>query len=418
VTRLPKKQQHIRSGLTEHTGCYRLYNPNLASCYNALKPESLSGLAMYMFLEILNTKRYRKDDESQESTRIFSNRMMTANTILRERNPEKYILNGKSTSTDVSNLLKKIKELNDKNIIYTWHFGRPPIIMAIIEREIGVWTYYNPEACVPPKSLKKIVNSTSGMINTMKELCIQDGRTVYENSVERSFGQFLNGIIMKMNPDVINKLNLWNGGDIWDYIVLLQSEIRCCSPYEGLYEDETFMMRLPPSVAKLYEYKLNGLKDEQENNENDGDDEMQSQALTELESQIVPEDGNLVSLKKKSKSQPKMTQSTRAKTENFPSIDPFANPTSFIKFYHSCVKIKYPNANLSPIRSETIGASKILDLLTENNLNGNREFLRGWIAFFIDCYLKGRNSEYLKQTCVQNLFCSFKDYLRRRASSV
>lgn len=389
-----------RNKLTEHKTNYKLCNTYLTDCYAGLYPATLTKLSLVIFSTLLSTKRYHKPDSKfyspEEDRRIFTNVVLTPSNILERCHPVKYIYEGKDSSKDASNMVRKINELDDNNIFYAWRYGYPHMYMFVMERDIGVWKFYNPSAYVTPKTLRKVIYSTKGMVASMLEM---SGKGDVED-VRNSFCEFINGLILKMHPDVQEKLTLWVEGDLYrSYLTGLRNEIDKLEPYEGLVEHEGFYDRLPAGVKE----KMKPVTKKRESH-------------PELEDYLAPKDENLVKPKgerKKRTAKAKKDPSAEAKT--FLAVDPFKDVNNFVGFYRAAIYLTDRGAKFFPYSTELHYASQILDILHDNEREDKR-FLKSWIGFYIEKSLKGNNMYKEDNTSLKKLKESFEEYNNRYVS--
>lgn len=394
-----------RNMLTEHECNYKRYNPAIIDGFNALHPPLRSKLCMVVFNIIMETKRYHKPGaryySEEENRRIYSNKYVSLEGILDRCYPVKYGVEGKDVKQDVSNLMKKLQELDDMNIFYIWRYGFPYTYMFLLERDIGLWTYFNPNGCVTPKSLKKVVRSSNGIIDTMVKLEKSRKRAVSLQDVERSFLTDLIGhLVSKMDKTVAKKLPKWDQKQpIADYLSELRNSLAELEKYDGLIHHETFAQRLPKHLRDKIIY----IEDETKENKMD---------LAQLSKDLVPTNENVVTEKK---SRRKRVQTANgeiilANKVPFKSLDPFANCNQFMKFYREVIRMYNNNANFYSVDSERREATEILDLLIHNGKNGDRDFLRSWIRYYIGSNLYGNNVYKPDRTALINFRKTFKDY--------
>lgn len=386
----------IRSKLTEHHNNYKLCNLNLMSCYGGLYPATLTKLSLVIFNQILSNKMYYKSDskfyDPQEEKRIYTNIPVTPVTLLQNCHPVKYRLNEGDTNKDVGNMAKRINELDDNNIFYVWKCGYPKNYMFILERDIGLWKFYNPIGYVTPKTIKKIITSTKGMCNSMFKIIEATGDNQSIHDVRKFFCEFVNRIAGKMHPEIFNKLEKWDEGRGYkEYLISLNKQINEFSLYEGLEEDKTFYDRLPLDV----QIKIFPKQKEIDSHE-------------ELESSLLPKENNLAKPKKRKRIP---TTDKEAKFDTFKSVDPMKNSNDFIRFYRSVVTLKCPGAQFHDYKFEFVNSSLILDML--KNDEHNEDFLRSWILFYVETKLKGNNSKQKDKTSLKSFKDTYEEYNTR-----
>ncbi|MFA7219866.1 MAG: hypothetical protein WC119_05130, partial [Synergistaceae bacterium] len=312
---------------------------------------------------------------------------------------QKYKLEGKLMKNDLSNLMGRLQELDDNNIFYIWKYGKPITYLFVMERDIGIWKYYNVDGCVTPKTLKKIVALSNSMIDSMVSFEKKRGRPVQLKDVEISFvGDFIPHMISKMNPNVANRIPKRDKGDnISDYLTLLRETLNKMEDYEGLKEDLLFHKRLPNNLAdKLKQEK--GKKSE-----------MNTEQLT---NDLVPKNDDLVGSKitKTRKRSPSIKDSIQPKHMSFADLNPFDNCNKFLKFYRECIRMYNNNARFYPAQSERSTSAQILDMLIQSGKGGDIDFLRSWIRHYINSYLQGNNVYKEDKTSLSSFKKTFKSY--------
>ena len=389
----------IRSKLTEHTVNYKLCNLNLIGCYSGLYPATLTKLSMTIFTQILSNKFYYKEDSQHfnkdEERRIYTSLSVTPITLLENCHPVKYCAEGKVAQKDVGNIVKRINELDQNNIFYVWKCGYPKNYMFVLERDIGLWKYYNPKAYVTPKTLRKIIIATKNMTNTMHRILQESGDRSTIHEVRNSFCQFINHMISKLNPLVAKNLTLWDESkECREYILGLNREVKALDPYDGYEEDESFFDRLPLEV-KL---KVKPPKRERPKHK-------------ELELELLPQDDNVVKRTNKRKKKRIPIKGALAEFETFKDCDPMKNANSFCQFYRSLVKSKNDGAQFDDFRTESQPAATILDKIKGNGQN--EVFLRSWILFYVDSKLKGNNIKNKQKTSLRSFEKTYDEYNSR-----
>jgi len=376
--------------VTEHKENYKLVSLYLMDCYNGLHPPLLCKLSHVIFNLIIYNKLYRntnhKHYDAEEDKRIYSNILITPENILKRLAPSKYQIDNKDIENDIANLSNRLQILDDNNIFYIWRYKQPFTYVFIMERDVGCWKYYNSEAFLTPKTLKKIVRSGKCIIDTMIKLESKRQREIDKSDIEKSFGNFLNRMIDKMNPSVISNLSRWvDTANIFEYIVRLNADLRAISDYEGQVISDDFMGHLPDPVRKEI------------SNRNTKETKMNAS----LELQLVPQNENLTKIRKTRSHNPNVMD---AKVEHFQSVDPFKNATQFVKFYRSIIREQNNEAKFFDMISEANDATYILDAMIKHNRNGDKKFLRMWIYHFYSTYLKGNNVYKTEKTSVKELF--------------
>jgi len=407
------------SVLTEVESGYKRFNINMVDFYSGLHPALLSKIAHILFNCILSNKTYSKADQKDynenEAKRIFTNILILPPDLVQRMNPLKFANNKSDVETDISNLLKKLQELEDNNIFYIWRFKQPFTYIFIMERDITSWKYYNKTGFLYPKSLKKIVRLSKSMISTMVDLEKQRGRISTQVEIENSFGEFLNKLIEKMAPAVSVSLPRWqNNENILTYTSNLLDEASKENNFEGCIYDANFIAGLPEHIKKKI------IKTHKE--------DIKMSTRSELEQELVPANENLVRIKKRSitnKSPIKQkisvssvstTPTIDAEEVEFKKCNPFNSPLDFLKYYRSFLRILEVNTKFYPFHTELPDSGEILDLLILNGKNKDIRFLRFWIKFYFLNYLKGNNSFKEEKTCLKSFKQTFNVYIQKYIS--
>ena len=386
----------IRNSLTEHQKNYKLCNLNLMSCYGGLYPATLTKLSLVIFNQILSNKMYYKKESKfyskEEDRRIYTNVPITPVTLLENCHPVKYRFEGKDSHKDSGNIVKRINELDDNNIFYVWKCGYPRNYMFVLERDVGLWKFYNPNAYVTPKTLRKILLSTNGMRQSMHKILVANGDKSTIHDVSKSFCEFVSRMITKAHPDVQAELDVWGETRGYkEYLTGVNDKVKLMAPYEGLIEDPSFQQRLPLEVkSKLVPSKPKKKKD-----------------FNGLESVLTPKEGDLVA-KKKPRRKRKPVEGAEAKFETFKSLEPFKNATSLFQYYKTMIKSKNSKAKFHEYQVELSIAAQILDSM--KSCNQDEEFFKSWILFFVELRLKGNNAENKDKTSLRALYKTYEEY--------
>jgi len=395
-------KQNGRNELTEHSINYRLINPNLLQCYAALSPATMVKLSICLFQTFIKSKKY--DADELEQRRIYMNEPITADFILYECYPGKYQVDNRDPKIDYSNLAKALKKIDEMNVFYMWAYKTRPStkMIFIIERDIGIWKFYNPNACVPPKTIMKILNCAPGMMDSMERAVQESERP----SIERSMCKFLSGMILKMHPSISSKIARYNGERVDEYIERLLKEIAKLDNFEGLSEHETFTKNIPVSISSLLIEKRSQAEKVPSG---------QAKTREEVMSAIIPNDADLVRKKvQKVKSKPVQV---KADFIPFKEVHPFDDVNSFIKFYRACVRQIHSNAMFYGPETERNAAAKILDTLIDEGLSGNERFLKGWICHYARTHLRGSNAKNRDKTTLKAFADTLKMYRMRYVPS-
>jgi len=384
---------------TEHKENYKLVSLFLMDCYNGLQPPSLSKLSHVIFNLIIYNKLYRKPNNKyyslEEDRRIYSNILITPENILKRIDPSKYHVDNKEIANDISNLTSRIQTLEDNNVFYIWRYKQPYTYLFILERDVGCWKCYNSFAFVTPKTLNKIVRAGKCIIDTMVKLEGKRQRQVDKEDIEKSFGNFLNKMIDKMNPSVVSELSRWvDKANIHDYLIRLSADLRAIGDFDGQVISSDFLNRLPDSVRN--EIMNKKTKDKAMN-------------MDSLELELVPKNENLVTKRtRKTKSSPQDALSPVA--TKFHTVDPFNNSLDFVKFYRSVIKSQNPEAKFYNGSTETPDAQIILDMLIKSGKVGNIKFLKMWILNHFSVHLSGNNIYKPEKTALKEFTKTFSSF--------
>jgi hypothetical protein len=335
-----------------------------------------------------DSKFYDKD----EDRRIYTSIQITPITLLQNCHPTKYRLDVKDAQKDVGNIVKRLNELDEANIFYIWKCGFPKNYMFVLERDIGLWRFYNPKAYVTPKTIKKIILSAKGMCNTMHKILEESGDKSTIHDVRNSFCEFVGRLVEKMDPEVHKDLEKWGAGRGYkEYLISLNNKINELTPYQGLIEDESFYDRLPLEVKNKLDPKPTTTVSKH----------------PELESELAPKEENIVKKAPEKKSRVPV-QNGEAKFETFKDNEPLKNSTSFFQYYRSIVKTQNNEAEFHEYKVELNHAALILDKLKE--ANQDEAFLRSWILYFVELKLKGNNAKNKDRTSLKSLFDTYTEY--------
>ena len=392
-------KNEIRNKLTEHENNYKLCNLNLISCYNGLYPASLSKLASAIFTQILSNKRYHKENskfyDKQEDKRIYTSLSVTPITLLENLNPVKYCAEGKDASKDVGNMAKRINELDENNIFYVWKCGYPKNYMFVMERDIGIWKYYNNKAYVTPKTLKKILLSTRAMTDNMHRILQESGDKITIHDVRRSFASFISHMVDKLNPSISKEIPRFSDSDNYrEYIKAVNNKVKEMDDYDGYEEDDLFIKRLPLEVqlktkpAKRKRAKFN----------------------KEVESELLPDNENLVKPKRRRNKRVPVSGG-EAKFETFKDVEPLKNAKSLFQYYKALVASQNSEAKFNDYILEVRYAAAILDKLKNNNQDV--DFFRSWSLFYFESKLKGNNIKNKDKTSLKSLETTYDEYNSR-----
>lgn len=399
----------IGNKLTESNSCYKRVNPNIWIGYYGL-PNSLSKLAFIVFSLVLKTKFYgekAKEKDIDEDRRIYTDISITIEDILNEWDHEKYA-KGKDMSSNISNMNKRIRILDDNNVFYCWRYKS--VYMFVMERDFRTWKFYNSRGCCIPKTLKKIVCVGNDMITCMIKSIRKTYNDVDKSDIESSFGYFLNRIIDKMNPLVATEVIKWDGKqDVLEYIVQLSNGVKNMEDYKGLLLDDDIFNALPLSLSNKLREEINGgvVKTKSK---------IEDKKLVSLEQEIIPDNPNLVKPQRVKVIKKTSSNVLDNKVEVYKydgEVYPFKNAVHFIKYYRAFLsQCSSGKTKFDRYDTDTIYATQILDLLQEKS-RSNKVFLNSWIRYFYDYRLKGNKMLKTKYTSLKTFKETFEEYNAR-----
>lgn len=400
----------IRNALTEHNCNYKLINPNLMLAYVALSPPSLSKISIALFMTIIANKRYYKENSEKyseaEEKRIYNSTVITPEHIMMQCSPSKYAVDAKDMQKDFSNLVKRLNELDDMNLFYMWRTGFPHVYMFFIERDIGVWKYFNSKGVVTPKTILKIIKWDNKIVDCMISMLIKEKQNLSKKEVENSFGLFINRMIGKMNPEVGNKLSKWKGvGELCNYCNMLASELRKLDPFEGLEQDETFISNLPIDIKMKLMPKTK--ENTKENTMGFFDADVEEAIMPKEKKQSVIKQTRKNTLLRVSE-----VEGVKPKLSTYTDeFDPLKNCNTLITFYRGSVRQSVSLVKFADPDTDRKYATEILDMLIQAKRN-NLRFLKGWIEYFISKHLStemGNGAEKTSMNVFKKTFSEFNE---------
>jgi len=270
-----------------------------------------------------------------------------------------------------------------------------------MERDVGCWKYYNSDAFVTPKTLKKIVRSGKCIISTMAKLEKKRQRSVDPQDIDNSFGNFLNRMIDKMNPSVVSELSRWvDGANVYQYLSRLLADLKPMDDFEGQVIAPDFLDHLPDSVSdEIAKTTKTKTKEEKE-------DKMD---MTSLELDLVPQNENVTKARKTRKTKI-LKDALAPKAVKFQSVDPFQNALNLVRYYRSVIKSQNPDAKFYNMISETSDAQLVLDTLIRSKREGDLKFLKMWIYNHIAVGLKGNNIYKPEKTTMKEFLGTFSSF--------
>ena len=391
-----KERHKIRNDLTEHKGNYKLINPCLVDCYASLSPPMLSKISLVIFSGILSNKRYFKNDapgySECEEKRIYNSTTITPEFILRQCTPSKYVSGNYSIRKDIGNLVKRLQDLDKKNIFYLWTCGFPHVYMFFIERDIGVWQPLNPNACVIPRTILKLVRNTRWIVDAMQHMLRCDKQIKEREDIEMLWMVFLENMVKRCHPDIAKMIVNKPGLTLYNYVEVIETALAEVDPYYGLVEDASFMKNLPKTVHDKLSDKRNKQGQKTMNMTSDVAEHVEIAPLTKRVHNDAPVRGEI-----------------EAEIGTFEGIDPFKNCNTFIRFYRDSILFRNSCARFVSTSSERTMATEILDLLIVNHRD-NVRFLKGWINFFMADRLRGNSAFNHEKTTLRAFRDTFSEF--------
>lgn len=398
--------------LTEIEMGYKLMSTNLTDFYSGLHPALLSKLAASLFSAILSNKRYKRPESSgyneDEAKRIFSNILLQPSDIAKRLYPVKYATGENDVENDISNILKKIDELESLNVFYVWKFKSPYTYIFVMERDVASWQYYNPKGVLYPKGLKKILRLSKIMIETMEALEKQRDRIVDRKDIEKSFGEFINKLITKMGQKTQDKIPKYGENqNIFSYTSNALGILKKMEDHEGYEYDSMFINRLPEHIRKkIVKYNKEIIVNTEE--------------TMQLEKELVPTNTNLIKLRgiaPKKTRQITISSDKEGKTYDpervdVQALDPFKNPYNMTKYYRAFLRLYNKDAHFYEFATEVSIAEEILDTMLKNGKQNDIKFLKAWIRFYITNSLKGNNILKDEKTSLKEFGKSFAGYAK------
>jgi len=361
----------------------------------------------------MNIKKEDNKYKENEARRIFSTILSQPSDLAYNIHPAKYS-NGEGPENDISNIVKRIDELEEYNIFYVWKFKQPYTYIYIMERYINSWKYYNKKGILSIKSLRKITSLTKSLIDTM--ICLENkrGRNPNKEEIEESFGYFINKLLTKIDTDIEKKVTKFTKDmNIYSYITTLVGELKKIENMENIEYDEQFINRLPTNIKNklLKSHSQNVTHPPSNPNLNEGKN-------MNLEmSELVPQNPNVVKVKKtKINKQREIAinilsseKAPEAEDGSFNNENPFKNPRAFTIFYRASIKLYNGKAVFYDFVSEIGNAADIMDLLLKNNRN-DLKFLKAWIRNYLTFSLTGNNIYKEEKTSLKTFKDSFEKY--------
>jgi hypothetical protein len=396
----------VISDITEYKTNYRNVNMPLQGCYIGL-PSTMTKIAEAIFDLIIKNKMYNEKGKAKgtnEDKRIYSDITTTLEELVLELYSIKYAEGGTNLRSDSGNLDMRIRELHKNNVFYSWKYkGR---FIFVMEREVISWKYYNPNAFLPPKTLKKILHLAQDMMICMGKAIKRDNGKVDLVDMENSFGWFLRGLIGKLNPIISADIFLWeNGKNIVEYCKRLSEKIGTLGDFDGMLMTSDFLLRLPRSVK----WKIR--------------EEMEKKGMKidkEMMDALIPANAHITRRRVgiKVKNEAVVRQETTSVTSTpvalvySGDINPLKDPRTFIKYYRMFIETHVNSrAKFEPYAIDTLSSSRILDALIDKS-KSNKEFIDAWMDYFCKNYLKGTKCMKPKYTAMKLFSDTLEDFCK------
>lgn len=442
---MERKAHDIRHNITEPNptpknedgprGSYKQRNLCYDECLTEIKPLKLMHLAQKIFYLIIKTKLYKDtskklkrgpkaklklklkyiNEEIREDIRIYND------DILSEAELIEFIFNIQNSTTNWSNLLKRINQLDANNIFYLWSYNKH--YMFVLERDFGIWGVFNDKACVVPHTIAKIAAVCDDMISCMRYQMYDSYGEEKERDVQNSFGKFMNHMIGKMNPEVASMFPKWDSSvKFKDYMARVLKLAKTMQPYKGLEEADDFYDKIPMDTRR---YLIGGRARIGMYNRgktmNKNEEPIMKKALdkikVELEEELVPSNSNLVEEAKKRTRKPKVIDDS----EGLPPVidgysverDVLKNASTLVRHYHAKMReASDGDIILCSIAADSSAAGPVIDSIKEVGLNetGRMIFFNGWIEYYVRNVLKNRKLKDTNKTSIGALHGTFDKY--------
>lgn len=82
------------------------------------------------------------------------------------------------------------------------------------------------------------------------------------------------------------------------------------------------------------------------------------------------------------------------------------------------IRANRKNVKFSDFSSNRKDATEVIDLMIENRRNNNKDFLRGWIMYYINTYLSPHLTNDVSKTSMLALKKTFSEFNMRYVSPV
>lgn len=440
------KAHDIRHNITEHDanpkekdahrGSFKQRNLCYDECITGIKPLKLMHLAQKIFYLIIKTKLYRDtskklekgskaklklklkyiNEEIREDKRIYND------NIPNDVELAEFVFNiPNAHDTNWSNLLKRIKELDDNNIFYVWSYKRH--YMFVLERDFGIWKVYNDKGCVVPHMIAKVASICGDMVSCMRYQMYDCYGKEKERDIQNSFGEFMNDMIDKMNPKVAKMFAKWNIDlNFGDYMEGVRKLSKSMNPFEGLEESDDFYDKIPMDTRR---YLIGGRAKIGIRNRgktmNKNEEPIMKKDLDktkiDMEAELVPSNSNIVEETKTRTRKPKVINESEGLE---PEITPYVveknvlkHAGTLVKYYHAKMREVSDNeVKLCNADAERSSAGPIIDSIKGTGYEGTdlMVFLDGWIEYYVRNVLKDRrlkNTEHTSITALHKTFDKF-----------
>jgi len=138
---------------------------------------------------------------------------------------------------------------------------------------------------------------------------------------------------------------------------------------------------------------------------------------------FIPKDSNLVKIKNKN-NRPLEKKQVKIRTEKIDSsqespkviisgwegeCNPFINAKEFFSFFKNVISSLKPNAKFGDYSSEAVFSAVVMDEMIDLERD-NVKFLRSWIQYYVDNFLKGNKASNYRNTSLNKFRKTLKDF--------
>lgn len=401
------KEYAAIDSLTEYQRNYKLINLNILHAFLGIQPAIEGDIALRIFLKTMTTKRYRNTKEkrenddhfAEEDRRIYNTIPLTPEDLLIESNLKKYENNPELVKNNVGNYRGKyLLSLQENNVFFqVIHKSFPQTRVFIFNRSIAMWKYYNSEGCVIPRFVRKVLNVSDQLSQQLLSFAKKQEKNITIKDANSCVGRSISQIISQMNVQIASRFPRWNDDMILeDYVEKVHEILDGMTDVEGFKIAKDFTQNLPLTIRSKYmSYKQHEKQ--------------------QLEKELMASNSNLCRKRRSKKiNASHVTSKTTTEGRNAEICsfytDPFENEVALVKYYHSLLKEKNVKAALVSVECEVSSASRIFDLLKDNDLENKLPFLRGWIDYYTSRKLFEKRIFNTKHTALSEFIKTFSEY--------